>query len=208
MLYIPRPLARLLLIFTILVAASLSIAAQEIRDRQLSPAVDFATIQMPVEIVSIKLNGEEIHPDQRIKGNDDWLHGVSFTLKNISERPIAFVNIGFKFPLPNGFVVFGLSYGINTSIGDFRRANSPPAIQPGESVNLALTQQRYQSFHYVLDQAGAPRSFDKAAYYIEMVCFENEPDVVWQNGYLKRRDPANRFQFDVIERYVLPAKQR
>lgn len=209
MLYSPRPFARLLIVFTILVAASLSIAAQEIRDRQLVPAVDFSTIQMPVEIVSIKLNGEDIQPGQNIKGNDDWLKGLSFTLKNISDRPIAWVNIGFKFGLPNGFVVYSLPYGIALFRGDWRREGySPPPLQPGESVTLALTGRNYQSFLYVLEQANAPRSFDKAPFYIETVCFEDEPDVIWQGGYLKRRDPKDQFKFDVIERYVLPAKQR
>ncbi len=207
MIGIPRPFARLLLVFIVLVAASISIAAQEIRDRQLSPAFDSAKIQMPVEIVSIKLNGKEIQPDQKIKGNDDWLQGVSFTLKNISGRPIAYVNVGFKFDLPNGFVVSSLPYGVGLFRGEPRRESSPPAIWPGESIDLVLTKERYQSFHYVLAQAGAPRSFDIAPYYIETVCFDNEPDVIWQNGYLKRRHPTDPYKFDVIGRYVLPAKQ-
>lgn len=208
MLYRPRPFARLLLVFTILVAASLSIAAQEIRDRQLVPAYDFSTVQMPVEIVSIKLNGEDIQPHQIIRGNDDWLKGLSFTLKNISDRPIAWVNIGFKFGLPDGFVVYSLHYGVALFRGDVRRGSSWPPLQPGESVNLALTGQNYQSFLYVLAQANAPRSFDQAPFYIDTVGFEDEPDVIWQRGYLKRRDPKDSFKFDVIERYVLPAKQK
>ena len=35
--------------------------------------------------------------------------------------------------------------------------------------------------------------------------FENEPDVVWEGGKLKRRDPEQFTKFNVIERYVLPA---
>ena len=207
MLGIPRPFARLPLVFVVLVAASLSIAAQEIRDRQLSPSFDFAKIQMPVEIVSIKLNGKEIQPGQKIKGDDDWLRGVSFTLKNISGLPIAYVNIGFKFTQPRSFVVYSLPYGINVCRDEPRTEFSTPAIWPGESVDLVLTKERYQSFHYVLAQGGVARNFDVAPYYIETVCFDNEPDVIWQNGYLKRRDPTDPYKFDVIGRYLLPAKQ-
>lgn len=206
MLGIRRPFARLALVIIVLATASISIAAQEIRDRQLSPGFDSAKIQMPVEIVSIKLNGKEIQPDQKIKGNDDWLQGVSFTLKNISGRPIAFVNIGFEFRLPNGFVMYSLAYGVSLFRGEPRTQSSPPAIWPGESVDLVLTKQQYQSFHYVLSQAGAPRSFDIAPYYIDTVCFDNEPDVIWQKGYLKRRHHTDPYKFDVIGRYVLPAK--
>ena len=208
MLGIPRPFARLPLIFTILFAASASIAAQAIRDRQLSPAFDFSTIQIPVEITSIKLNGKEIQPDQKIKGDDDWLKGVSFTLKNVSGRPIAYVNVGFKFDLPNGFLVYSLPYGVNVCRDVPRTQSAPPAIWPGESVDLVLTEQRYKSFHYVLAQGNAPRSFNIAPYYIVNVCFDNEPDVIWENGYLKKRDPNDSFKYDVIGPYVLPAKQK
>jgi hypothetical protein len=104
MVSIPRPFTHLALVLVILTAASLLIHAQERRDRQLIPAYDFATIQMPVEIVSIRLNGKDLLPGEKIQGNDKWLQGVSFTLKNISDQPLAYVNIGLKFPLPDGFV--------------------------------------------------------------------------------------------------------
>ena len=206
---IPRPFVHLALVLSVLAASSSSISAQEIiRDRQLVPAFDFSTIQMPVEIVSIKLNGNEIRPGDKIQGNDEWLRGVSFTLKNISDQPIAYVNIGIKFPLPNGFVVYSLPYGVNLSVDEPRRESSPSTLRPGQSVDLVLTKERYKSFLYVLGQAGAPSSFDTASYYVETVSFDNQPDIIWQHGFLKRRHPSEIGRFDVIERYVLPGKQR
>src|SRR6185436_16564905 len=59
-----------------------SASAQELRDRELKPAFDFTTIETPVQIVSIKLNGSEVAPGQKIKGDDNWLTGVSFTVRN------------------------------------------------------------------------------------------------------------------------------
>jgi hypothetical protein len=204
---IQRPFVHLELLLSVLAAAS-SISAQEIRDRQLVPAFDFATIQMPVEIVSIRKNGNEIRPGDKIQGNDEWLRGVSFTLKNISNQPIAYVNIGIKFPLPNGFVIYSLHYGVDLSRGEPRRESSPPPIQPGQSLDLVLTKERYESFLYVLAQAGAPRSFETAPYYVDTVCFDNQSEVIWQGGFLKRRHPTEIGRFDVVERYVLPARQR
>jgi len=205
---IPRPFVHLALLLSVLTATSLSTSAQEVTDRQLIPAFDFATIQMPVEIVSIKLSGKEIQPGEKIKGNDEWLRGVSFSLKNISDQPIAYVNIGFKFPLPNGFVVYSLHYGTDLSRGETMRESSPPAIPPGQSLDLVLTKERYQSFLYVLAQAGASSSFDTAAYYVDTVCFENQSEVIWQGGFLKRRHPTEIGRFDAIGRYVLPTTQR
>ena len=204
---IRRPFAALALVLLALAAAS-SIRAQEVRERELRPAFDFTIIQTPVEIVSITLNGKDVLPGARITGNDDWLQGVSFKLKNISDKPLAYVDIGLRFPRPNGFVVYSLHYGVDLSRGETRRASSPPAIQPGQSLDLALTKERYQVFLNILAQGGASRSFDTALFYIEQVCFENEPDLIWEGGNLKRRDPNQVGKFNVLERYVLPIKQK
>ncbi len=206
MLGIPRPIILLALLLSVLAAASSPISAQEIRDRQLVPEYDFTTVQMPVEIVSIKLNGNEIRPGDKIRGNDEWLRGVSFTLKNISNQPIAYVNIGIQFRLPNGFVMYSLPYGIDLSRGETRRESSPPPLQPGQTVDLGVSEQGYQSFLYVLAQAGAPSRIATAPYYVETVCFDNQPDVIWQRGFLKKRNPTQIGTFDVIGRYVLPGR--
>jgi hypothetical protein len=188
----------------VLAAVSLSIQAQEVRDRQLTPAYDFSKIQMPVEIVSIKFDGKEISPGEKIQGSEEWLRNVSFRVKNISDQPIAYMNIAFKFPLPNGFVVITvLNYGVDTSRLVPRRPSSPPAIQPGNSHDFVFDKQRYDSFLHVLAQANAPKNFDTAPFYIERVCFENQPDVIWQDGYLKRRHAVDSGRFDVIQKYFL-----
>lgn len=76
---LPRFLFPFAVIFLFAILSSVS--AQELRDRELHPAFDFTTIQMPVEIVSIKINGKEIKPGEKIKGDDDWLQGLSFSKK-------------------------------------------------------------------------------------------------------------------------------
>ena len=54
---ISRPLF-LCSVITVACAVSTSVLAQDVRDRELRPAFDFTTIQMPVEI-SLKLNGRD-----------------------------------------------------------------------------------------------------------------------------------------------------
>lgn len=190
----------------ILVTSGLSFG-QQLRDRELRPDSDFTNIQMPVEILSIKLNGKEIQQGEKIMGDDDWLQGLSFTLKNISDKPIAYIEVGLKLSRPGSFVVYILNYGVNYPHGESRRASSPPAIQPGQTLNLVLTKEKYPIFLSVLAQGGASRSFDTVSYYLNRVSFEGEPDVIWSGGNLTRRDPNEFDKFNVIERYVLPTKQ-
>ena len=199
---------KFLLTLSLLVLAFVSIQAQEIRERQITPADDLATMQSPVEIVSITLNGKEISPGEKIEGNDNWLQGIAFTVKNVSDQPVSYVNLGFKFPLPNGFVVVCvLNYGPDTSRGAVGRTPSQPVIQPGQTIDLVLTKDRYKMFQHVLAQANAPSSFDTAPYFIERVSFEDQPDIVWQHGYLCRRHPSEFGRFDAFEKYVLPVKR-
>ncbi|MFL6229247.1 MAG: hypothetical protein ACJ741_10750 [Pyrinomonadaceae bacterium] len=193
--------------FFVLTASGLTFT-QQVRDRQLTPVVDPATIQMPVEILSIKINGRNVQPGEKIKGGDDWLRGLSFTLKNISDKPIAYVCVGLRFPRPKVVVVYTLDYGVDYSRGERRRESSPPAIQPGETVDLALTKEKYQSFLDILARGGASPSFDTAPYLIERISFENDPDVIWEGGNLKRRDPNQPTKFNVVERYILPVRQK
>jgi hypothetical protein len=192
-------------LFVVLFASGAAFA-QQVRDRQLTPTFDFTTIQMPVEILSIKLNGKIVQPGEKIQGDDEWLQGLSFTLKNISDKPIAYIDVGLRFPQPQGFVVYILAYGVDFSRGEQRRESSPAAIQPGETLDLALTKEKYPMFQRILALGGASRSFDTAPYFVDRICFENEPDVIWEGGMLKRRDPYQFAKFNVLERYVLPAR--
>jgi len=181
--------------------------AQQVRDRELRPAFDLTKIQMPVEILAVKLNGKEVQPGEKVQGDDDWLRGLSFTLKNISDKPIAYVEVALRFPRPQGYVAYTLSHGVDLSRMERRRESSPPAIRPGETVDLVLTQGKYPGFLRILALGGAARSFDTAPYYVERVSFEGEPDIIWAGGMLKRRDPDRPTEFKVVERYALPARQ-
>lgn len=203
-----RRLALGLLLFSLLAAAAEPTCAQQLRDRGLSPAFDFSRVQMPVEIVAIKLNGEEVRPGEKIRGDDDWLRGLSFTLKNVSDKPLAYVAVALHFPQPQGSVAYFLSYGVDLSRREHRQESSPPAIQPGGTVEVVLTKENYAVFLRILERGGAARSFDTAAYYVDRICFDGEPDIIWEGGKLKRRDPARPTEFIVVEKYALPARQQ
>jgi hypothetical protein len=194
-------------VLLVLAVACLSIQAQEMKERELKADFDLAGMQMPIEIVSIKINGKEVQPGEKINGNDDWLRGVSFTLKNVSDKAIAYVCIGFKFAQPKRILVHYLSYGVDLSRGAHRSDSSPPAIQPGESLDLVLTKEGYEILLRNLERAEMS-PFDMAPYYVDRISFENEPDVIWAAGTLRRRHPTEIARFDFIERYVLPTRQR
>lgn len=192
----------------VLVTTSGSAFAQQLRERQLKSVYNFAPAHMPMELVSISLNGKEIRPDEKILGDDTWLQGVAFRFKNVSGRPISYINVVFRFPTEKGVLGDYLMYGVDSFRGDHRRDSSPPPIQPGATFDLVLTKEKYHSFLYVLDQGGVPHDFEVASYYIETICFDDDPDLIWQGGYLKRRTAGSTDKFEVVGRYNLPTGQQ
>jgi hypothetical protein len=208
MLRFPRTLAKVAVILTIVTAASFSTNAQELKDRQLQWAHDYSTIQMPIEIVSMTLNGKEVRPGEKIKGDKNWVKGLTFKIKNISDQPISYLNVHFEFPMPNGFVSAAvLHYGAHSSHNPMT-GPPPPSIKPGETKELVLKKENYDSLLYVLEQAKVSSDFDTAPFYIERVCFENQPDIIWQGGWLKRRNAVEHYRFDRIQKYFLPVKEK
>ncbi len=190
-----------------ILATSLPVMTQELKDRELKPAFDFSLIQMPVEIVSMKVNGKEIQAGEKISGNDDWLRGLTFTLKNISDKPISYISMGLRVDRPTRLLVYNLDFGFDPSSGAYR-SQSPRRILPGESMDLVLTKDKYGVFLNMLDVGEFSRSFDVAQYYVQRVRFENEMDVIWEGGNLKRRDPNESSKFIVIGKYESPVRQK
>ncbi|MCA1601035.1 MAG: hypothetical protein LC776_05130 [Acidobacteria bacterium] len=201
-------------VLVLFLAATGSAFAQQVKDRQLIPALDFANIQMPVEILSVKLNGRDIQPGEKLRAGEDWLRGLSFTLKNVSDKPIAFVRITLQFSYPEDsarpgrIVGYFLSYGLDiTSERPSHWKNAPGAIQPGKAVNLVLSNEKYPVFLNILAQGGMTPDVSTAKYYVASVAFENEPDIVWRGGNLMRRDPNDPNKFNVVERYTVPSRR-
>ena len=193
-----------------IISAVTAVSAQDFRNRELIPAFNLTRAQMPVEIVSIKLNGREVAAGEKIIGNDDWLKGASFTVRNISNKPIALITLILRFEPTEGpirVVGFGLSYGVDYSRGEPRGGSSPLPILPDQTVDLVLTEQRYPNYLQILSVGGIKLGFDKVRYYVERVCFEDDTNIIWEGGYLKRRDPTCIGKFDIVEPYKLPTRR-
>jgi hypothetical protein len=99
----------------------------------------------PVEIVSIKAKGVAIVPNQKFTDSDDWLQDLTFTIKNISDKPIVFVSVYLSFPAPAGSRVAGagydLRYGKYQVLPDVPNSgDKPKAIKPEESIDLTLSE--------------------------------------------------------------------
>ncbi len=75
-----------------------AVAARQSGQRVVGQAPAEAGRQSPVEVVAVQVKGEPVMPGRSFAADDDWLLGLTFRLKNVSDRPISYVEISLRFP--------------------------------------------------------------------------------------------------------------
>lgn len=184
---------------------SFSVSAQYDSSRVLSP---MAVGTSPVDIVGIKVKGRAVEPNRKFLAEEDWLNGLTFTLKNVSDKPISYVDVELLFPARAGSQVdgalFELRYGVkpilpnNSDVG-----NRPKSILPGATLDLTLSEAEVQGVvSILLSHAGISSNVESVTYCVGTVFFEGDEDTFWSRGHLLRRDSNNPMRFNVTEKYV------
>ncbi|HEV2708197.1 MAG TPA: hypothetical protein VGV59_19940 [Pyrinomonadaceae bacterium] len=166
--------------------------------------------QSPVEVVSVMVNGKAVEPGRLFPAGDDWLIGVTFRLKNVSDKPIMFVDIMMGFPNPPGSKnkhtkISGLRYGCwpgSRCYPDAKGSDKP--IMPGETQDVELREDEYRLWMRGLAQLGVPMPIEALEYNVETVFFDAQ--TMWSRGLLFRQDPRDPHSYRDGVRYVLPKK--
>jgi hypothetical protein len=185
---------------------------QQAKDRVLVQLPFEPGRQAPVEIITIEVKGHVVEPGRKFSSGEDWLRGLSFTLKNISDKPVSYIEVDLRFSAPAGSqaenVGFDLTYGYLRVTPDLADDLSvPKSLMPGETLRLEMSEGDYRNLTGLLAHAGQSGEVETVKFELGAVRFENEPDAMWRLGYLLRRDANNPMKFNVSERYTLPKKQ-
>lgn len=148
------------------------------------------------EIVRLKVKGVPVEFDRKITADDDWLKGLTVTVKNTSLKPITYLEVELELfgkedeasgRLP---VVYPLSYGTYT--GNTPAPDGPPAsevIEPGGLADITLTDEVYASLLMTLSASGYPVTMKHVQLTVTDVIFADGSR--WYKGMTLRRDPAN-----------------
>jgi hypothetical protein len=185
--------------------------AQESRLRVVRPAPVEAGRQSPVEVVSVRVKGAAVEAGRHFPAGDDWLRGLTLKLKNVSDRPVSYVDISLHFPTVagrenkmlqvTGPVAYGCFPGFpcRTDV-----SGSHAEILPGETREVELSEARYQGLIAALARTGAATPVESLEYGIDSVLFD--PDTKWSRGFLFRRDPSDPSTYRMSDKYVLPKR--
>lgn len=156
----------------------------------------------PVEIKRLKVKGQDVSLEQKFLADDDWLRGFTVKIKNISNQYIMFVEVTVDFVRPEDQadqppLSIPLSYGYKPQPpGAPALPDKPRSIAPNETIELTLSDKRYEMAVGLLKHLKYSQNVKEAVLEISEVIFDDES--MWRGGRLLRRDPNDPDRWNVI----------
>ena len=145
----------------------------------------------PVKIFKIKNAKREIALGRKFADGDDWLQGLTVRVKNVSDKPIKFIELELHFPPADGpegaaVPVFQLMFGrVSTPEGGVAPATT--LIMPGEFGELTLADSDYESLMQLLDGTGG----SAVELILRQVYFAD--GTKWEGGLEQDRNGSTRY---------------
>lgn len=147
----------------------------------------------PIKIVNLKTKGKPIELGKNFVEEDDWLKGLTVTVKNVSDKVIARIEIDLAFPRPGGGTkekpnyVVSMIYGLDPAEAS---AEALKLVQPGASVDVKLLEVNLPFIKTDLKGLGYPEKITQAQLRVEYVTFID--GTMWAgDGDVLYPDPNN-----------------
>ena len=160
-------------------------------ERLIEKRTNSAIRNEPVEITLAKTRKGAVEFNRAFKDQDnDWLKGFTLTAKNISQRPITFIDVTYSFERPKDQDNSNQPALINTlTFGSIGKNANQAKLNPGESTELVLDDATHDFLQQALGKAGYTTSVQRIRFYLSQVIFAD--GTMWSLGYWYQRDPAN-----------------
>lgn len=176
-------------------------AASSVTQREDEKALTKREHRNPVsDLVNVRVKGVPVAFGRKISGGDEWLKGLTVSVKNISTKPIVYFELQIRLfgeksdeeSTGKPPFIFPLSYG-DYDYNDPSQLPTPTspyqAIAPGQSVDIALTDEAYDSLISTLSAAAYPLTLKHAELSIADVIFAD--GTRWYKSLLLQRDMNN-----------------
>lgn len=175
-----------------------SVAHSDAQIKQVERVIEkFAVRNEPLEISEMRSKTNKITLGKEFPSGDNWLEGMTFTLKNVSGKALRRAELELEFPevqMENRMLLLSIHYG---QIPDLPDADSVdmPVVQPHQTFELKFDDSTYAA---VSQRASANQgSITKVRVLISTVYFTD--GTAWRHAFWHRRDPNNPRKWLVIE---------
>ena len=147
----------------------------------------------PLRLEKVKVAGKLALPkaggsvQENIDAGDDWMRGLSLTLKNTSGKNIVYALIYLHFPeaeLAGGAMSFPLAFG--RSPKDSNDRDYKAVLKPGEETEITLTDAQHDSLQSFLRGRSAGSIGNVEVLLVSVI---TDDDTLWMQGIEMRRDP-------------------
>lgn len=161
----------------------------------------------PVKIVKIKTKGKAVELGKKFQEEDDWLKGLTVTVENVTDKPIAQVVLELSFPRPEGpsetipTFTESMIYGRDPS--ETSEAEAQKLVLPGESVDVKLPEVNLPSIKAALEQLGYPEKTTHVQIMVDAVTFIDGS--MWASDQMFYPDPSDPKQ-KINPKYPWPEK--
>jgi len=147
----------------------------------------------PVKIDKVKVKNRAVELGETFTEEDDWLRGLTVSLKNTSGKEIVYVEMELMFPRPGGGTEQTPVYLYRLFYGQQPSTENPPApderkrLKPGESVDVSLPEGEEEHIKAVLAHLGYPAETKHARFGVGVVVFGD--GTMWRAGRTLNRSP-------------------
>lgn len=152
------------------------------------------------DLINVKVKGVPVAFGRKISEGDEWLKGITVGVKNLSTEPIVYFELQIRLfgeksdeeAIGKPPFIYPLTYG-DYDYNDPSQLPTPSspyqAIAPGQSVDIALTDEAYSSLIDTLSAAGYPLTLKHAELSVADVIFAD--GTRWYKSMLLQRDLNN-----------------
>jgi hypothetical protein len=148
----------------------------------------------PLRVIEVKAAQKTVKLGEKFTGNEDWLKDSSLTLRNVSGKPIVFIEIDLNLPetkTSGNEMSFPLKLGQRP--GGYSK--SPPMLlNAGDEVTFTLNAQKYEELLRFVETRHPISQITQAVISIGFVIFSD--GTAWSGGTWYRRDSKD------VNRYV------
>jgi hypothetical protein len=141
-----------------------------------------------VEISEVKVSQKVVEAGKAFDEDDEWLGKVFLKVKNISSKPIVFLEVAFDLPET---VATGSEMSYRVAFGQmpgskFPQKRDPLFILPGDTLEIPLDQ-HYTKLKSFVEHRHSITQISKLELRIHFVVFADRTG--WAAGYFLKQDP-------------------
>lgn len=149
----------------------------------------------PVVIEGVKVKGNPVNINSKIISDESWLNGLSFKVRNISNKNIVYISLEIIFPetkTDQPVLAFPLRYG--TKPLQPNQASNLNSLVPNQETEFIISGSQYENIKRFIEHRTPVANINAATIDVVFVMFAD--DTGWATGSFMHRKPDAPTQWE------------